>query len=360
MGIFYRLVHLYSARVPREDFLTELVAYLFENDRDLLAGWLAQVTPIRLYGDWQYSVRTQARYKQLDTHEMSSRPDIEIEIQSEEYFDIVLVESKIDSFEHDDQLKRYAEQIAHCYPNARHRVIIYLTQFYDLKNQDNILREIPGKGIIFEQCRWNQFHEFLSDRKPDEKSIESEIIKFLEEEGMSDSNQFSPIDIITMSNFRKVYKIMDAAVEGEIRAKFKTILNGQVTKPITDIEYGRYALMAWNQQFAIGLGFFHLDGRNSGYPAVGLYIWVGPDHRADQRSLILSTMHEISNGDGWGRVNLDSPKAWSSIFYKKGLNEFINHEDHLLAVQEFLSDCLDKLDETKQKYPQLPWPGANK
>ena len=43
MSLFTRLLKLHTNSVPLEDFFTELVAYLFDTNKEILYDWLIEI-----------------------------------------------------------------------------------------------------------------------------------------------------------------------------------------------------------------------------------------------------------------------------------------------------------------------------
>ena len=89
-------------------------------------------------------------------------------------------------------------------------------------------KEAPdGQGVLkFKQCRWYDFYQFLKNSEPSPTGVTRELVSFMEEHNMSQSNQFSPLDVLALSNFQKARKIMDATMWEGVSLKFERVAGG--------------------------------------------------------------------------------------------------------------------------------------
>ncbi|MEH1891632.1 MAG: hypothetical protein V7K92_19985 [Nostoc sp.] len=95
MSLFTNLLNLHLANKPREDFFTEIVAYFFSLNNDILLGWLKHHSII---SDQNYSsikISTQQEHKRLESHTEDSRLDIVVELSTGLNTDVIFIESKI-------------------------------------------------------------------------------------------------------------------------------------------------------------------------------------------------------------------------------------------------------------------------
>jgi hypothetical protein len=107
MSLFSRLLNLSTGNIPLEDFFTELIAYLFTTDQEILTAWLKQLNLLDLPPMFDADVSTQREFKALKGHHLASRPDISIELRNRKRHSVVFIESKIGSHEGYNQLPRY-------------------------------------------------------------------------------------------------------------------------------------------------------------------------------------------------------------------------------------------------------------
>jgi hypothetical protein len=108
MSLFSRLLKLNTGSMPLEDFFTELVAYLFSTDKEILYDWLKEINLLDTSTFLDAHISTQREFKPLEGHFSASRPDISIELGNTNSRSIILIESKIGSQEGHQQLSRYS------------------------------------------------------------------------------------------------------------------------------------------------------------------------------------------------------------------------------------------------------------
>lgn len=231
MSLFSRLLGLHTSPRPVEDFFTEVVAGLFVVAPELCAAWLENlglVEPLRVR-ERRVLVGTQQRFGPLPDHATGSRPDLVVEVSSDAGRDVVYLESKIDSGEGEQQLRRYADLLSKV-EGARSRTLVYVTRDYDPKDEAQILRvsENAGDGsgsrggtttapVRFLQIRWGDFYRFLrwaaTDRgsasgedgwvlDPGLRALVGEVTSFMEEQGMAQRNVFTAEDLTAMSRLQ--------------------------------------------------------------------------------------------------------------------------------------------------------------
>ena len=139
MALFSRLLNLNTGNIPLEDFFTELVAYLFSTDKEILYAWLKHLNILDTSIDLDAYVSTQRKFEPLDSHRLGSRPDIVIELADTQRRSIIFIESKIGSQEGDEQLSRYAE-ILHGIPGFQHKFLLYITRDFEPKAQADVFK----------------------------------------------------------------------------------------------------------------------------------------------------------------------------------------------------------------------------
>jgi PD-(D/E)XK nuclease superfamily len=356
MSIFSRLLKLHNGNTPKEDFFTELVAYLFSTNKEILYDWLKYLDLPSPEVSLDAHVRTQQTFERLTDHDSDSRPDIVIELVDGTDQDIIFIESKIGSQESPGQLKRYAE-ILDKLPGFRNKILVYITHDFEPKDKTAILAGIPDSKIIFKQARWHQFYQFLKTQT--DTMLVEEIIKFMKEHQMAHNNQFSSVDLIALGNFTNSLKLMEQTISGEISAKFKEVLGsiGSIrATAFTQLQkHDRYLMYSSLQErWWCGLGFMLNTSSPTDYPTVFLMLEVDP--RSLRRTEIIKEMKDIcSNQSRWKGYDLDNSKAWSRIVLGRSLQSFLSEEDHIAAIQKFFRESLDELSEIKSKYPNLPW-----
>ncbi len=363
MGLFSRLLNLhtlYPGVVPQEDFFTEVVAYLLNTSPEILYAWIETLGLLDTSRYTQARISTQVEFNPLEHHRIGSRPDILIELSDEDYRAWIIIESKISSIEGADQLKRYAE-VLDARSDIQEKILLYVTQHDDPKDRNLILQDIPQTSVRFRQFRWYTFHHFLQQeqRKHQDHILISELIKFMEENGMAQSNQFTMADVLALSNLSKVVDLMDATMMGQVRSRFKNILGtgDSSAKSLWGWQLRqkhRYLIIAWlNDGLWCGLGYYGLQSTQD-YPALGMNIEISPKSKSYQK--VVAALKEIGvDYDGWHGYNLNSPQSWAGVICTRSLRSFLHEEDHVTAIEVYFLGLLENLAEIKDKHPHLPW-----
>jgi hypothetical protein len=354
MGLFSRLLKLHSLHpgtIPLEDFFTEIVAHLFSVSHETLFSWIEH---LNLLDTSRYAepvhVGTQSGFEPLEHHSVGTRFDILIELSDGSCSDWIAIESKISSPEMPDQLRRYAEVLA-AKQDIGERILLYITRNYDPKDESSILQGLEST-VRFKQLRWYEFYSFLQLQPRD--VFTDEIVKFMEENRMAQSNQFTAIDVLTISNLPNAISLMDETIGGDVKSRFNDVL-GFVPRgrPYSQLQWSRYLLTAWlSDDWWCGLGYWWGDNVID-YPNVGIYIEVKP--RSKSRQEIITAMQKISQRPAWSSYDLSDPTAWAGVFRERSLRDFLCKEDHVTEIKAYFLELLEDLAAIKKEYPHLPW-----
>ncbi|MCW5312583.1 hypothetical protein GTQ43_01545 [Nostoc sp. KVJ3] len=364
MSLFSNLLNLHSANKPLEDFFTEIVAYFLSLNNHILIDWLKYHSII---SDENYSsikISTQQEHKRLETHTQDSRLDIVVELSDGLNTDVICIESKIGSTEGWRQLEKYAEILSKL-KNVRHRILIYITRDYDPKDEIKTPAFNLEPKISFYQLRWHQFYARLQQYATD--ILAQEILIFMRINGMSTTNQFSSVDLLTMVNFNKTLILMQSTLSDEVKEEFKLAFGSVVGKAASmtqwrwDSRYIIYThLSASTWDLWCGLGYFNLNPTNlTDYPYLGIILYVSPGFR--ERPKIIESMQKVINHKPniWTPVNLKVLPAWSGIFYRKSLQEFLSQENQLSAIKLFFQESIKELKTVQEQYFEFPWNGVS-
>ncbi|MHC5938220.1 PD-(D/E)XK nuclease family protein [Nostoc sp.] len=365
MSLFTNLLNLHSGNKPREDFFTEIVAYFLSLNNDILLDWLKHHSIISDDNYSSINISTQQKHQALAIHTEDSRLDIVVELSTALSTDVIFIESKIGAKDGKNALRKYADILSN-FPNVRHRILIYITRDYDPKPKEEINKNYFGLSpkVNFFQLRWYQFHAFLKKRTTD--ILAKEILIFMENNRMSQNNQFSSIDLLTMVNFNKTLNLMEATLSEEIRDKFAENFGNVTRKQTTSLTQfrakSRYIIYThfagWNAW--CGLGYFDLNPDIlTDYPSLGILLEVSPGFV--NRQQIIESMRKVINEQPiiWGHSNLYKSQEWSSIFYRKSLQYFLSTEDHLFAIKSFFLESIDELKKIQNSYFDFPWKGVS-
>ena len=359
MSLFNRLLNLSTGNIRLEDFFTELVAYLFSTNKEILFSWLKELNLLdaNVYLDAHISTQKEFDFVNDQGKIEIKRPDVVIELISDNGRDIIFIESKVGSTEMLDQLKDYAE-VLDKRTNFRHKLLLFVTRDYEPKNKAIILKDIPNSTVQFKQLRWHQFYRFL--RSQPDTMLTQEIIVFMSKHNMAHSNQFSAIDVITLANLPKSLKLMQETMWGKVMTEFKNILGGvrKRASALTQIDYNeQYMMMAdMPDSWWVLLGFVLRTDSLTDYPKVRLVVQVHP--KSPRRAEIITVMKDICKQEKWknweGR-ELDDSRAFSRIIREQSLQDFLSELDHITAIEEFFLKALSELKDIRSQYPTLPW-----
>lgn len=348
-GIFKILFDLKSNshNSPLEDYLTELFAYCLSKDNDLLNKFFNQFNLYSSDAD-DCIISTQFELKSLKTHSCNSRPDIVIFLSDATIF----FENKINSGEGLNQLQRYAEHLNEI--KSKCKTLVYLTRDFDRKDPNEIFKNCNSE-IKFIQIRWFQIFNFLKQYKSN--PIILELLTFMKQIHLSMNNQFTPIDILTLSNFSKVRKMLDETMYGQVSERFIEINNGisKHSASLTQLRnHDRYIYWAdHNEKMWIGLGYWMNSMTDEDYPEIGVVIEVAPN--SDKRdSIINSFLSIVEQFSDWKGYNLNSPMNWAGVYTKSSLQSFLSSEDHINEIKGSFIKKLNELDKILIEFNELP------
>lgn len=346
MGLFQKLMHFERGT---EDYFSEIVAFLLRNNAEVFSVWLSS-----LYKDFpkdvrQYEVNTQVSFA-------LGRPDFVIRVVGEKGYEILLIESKIGSTEGPNQLARYAQILCEEYPDAQKRRLLFVTR--GLEPKEEVFRQPVFDGIRWKQASWSSFYSVLRGylQKHPQDLLVKEVIHFMKEQHMSDSDQFSLNHLVALSNLESLLKIMDRTLDAEIRSKFKTIA-GKVQVSDLNETHTRYTLhKQWNMHQGgsgyYGVGFYFLNSDVSNYPTLRLHVGIQP--KTDPESLrVAAAMKAWSLRPGWRQT--ETHENYFSVAHIRSLVDFIALENPVQQMKQYLFERLDELCEIKAQHPDLPW-----
>lgn len=339
-------------RSPEEDFMTELIAYIFQNHRNIMMSFLQEFGIMHDGIDIE-SIMVSTQYT-LNNSE--SRPDIAIRLRDASgKQSIIFVENKINATEGPNQLQRYFSYLSEKNQNNMFSChLIYITKGYDSKENLNLL---SNRGVNFIQLRWWQVFQIL---KPYEGiEVIKEILKFMKERGLSMSRKFTAYDISTLMNMNRVREMVQESLSGKVEETFYKISGLKYSMPSAESQLrttGRYIYMG-NQDdwFWIGIGYW-FEGKvvDAEYPDIGVVVGVKPYH--SQRKLITNVISEYTATNIlWKSFGLTSEDKWAGMWKKISLKEMLSSEDHISSIQDWYMNSLSDVMTFKEKYPELPW-----
>lgn len=332
-----------SEKDPLEDFTTEIFAHCLNLNKEILFDFLKFYKIIDKEFE-TYTITTQYHLTKINDHHSDSRPDVVIFLDNATIF----FENKVGASEGYQQLKRYAEHLDQI--DKDNKTLVYLTRDFEEKNSNDILKNCTSP-IQFISLRWHQVAHFFRKYR-NQNLIVKEFLIFLKTKHLSMNNQFSPVDILTLSNFSNVTKLMDEAMNSEVTDKFKSI-DGNISQHsarFTQLKnYNRYIDGHYiPNQVWIGFGFWIKYDDEQVYPDVSVVIESGP--KEPKRETLIEKFKIITTDDDkykghWVSYNMDSPSEWGGISYSKSLADFLSEEDQVTAIRKFFLEAIGELHE---------------
>lgn len=382
-SLFGRLLPLFVGARRVEDLFTEAVARLFERRPGLCLSWLDDldlITPVSGENQRYIRITTQRTFMALDEHGSGSRPDLIVEVhhagedaELESPKDVVMIESKIGTWEGPEQLRRYAEHLNEMM-HFGSKTLLYVTRGYDPKNKEEILSGM-GENVRFEQLRWHDFYRFLLTVKKD--ALVEEVMAFMEEQGMARSYRFSPTDLIALSGVPRAFEILDETLGGEVRAKLESFAGNKVRRETHSIwemrTFQRYLIRAFLHGHDLFCDLGYQLGKIDesapasilripvdGYSAV--FVDLGAQPGAVARETSVTAMKKVALNEGWEAYDVDNPAGWAGVRRVRSLASMLPEEDHVATVQRFFVESIHQLRAElmafKKEHPDLPWAGG--
>lgn len=339
-GIFKKLfrLQLNANNNPIEDYLTEIFCHCLKENSEILKDFLQYFKIYNIENEELFGVfTTQYTLDSLEFHHSGSRPDMVLIYENSSIF----IENKISSLEGYEQLKRYAEHLDRLETDKK--CLVYITKNYEAKTELKIFQNCSTK-IDFIQIRWYQIFHFL--KKYNNNPIVFELLKFLKEIKLSMNNQFTPSDLIALSNFSNVQKLMNETMFGDVKKMFKNISGSvsQNSSVMTELrKHDRYIYTSdQNNKVWTGLGYWMNSNNEKEYPELGIVIEVAP--RSEKRKEIITVFKDIStNIEQWESYSLNNDTAWAGVFIRKSLQSFLASQNQIIDIQEYFKSSLQDL-----------------
>ena len=356
-SLFYKLLHTAASggRIPTEDYFTEIFVHLMNEYQTILFNFVKTFNLAEIIPD-SYVMQTQYTLREIRDHNCESRPDIYLELANDNRKEVIFFESKIGSSEGENQLKRYAEQLDDKFSKYNRRSLVFITRDYEKKEEKSISKDCIN-DVLFVQLRWYEIHRFL--KQYEKETLIKEVINFMEVYNMDSNNQFTSVDILALTNFPRVRRMMDETMHGEVHERFQEVCGSisQHSACLTQLrDHNRYIYWS-NQENGMWCGYgYWFDTENiNNYPKDGLILEISPT--SEVRNPVISAMKEIvkTNLDRWEEFDLIGAKVWGRILQLKSLREIVSEEDHIYSIQEFFIDSIKELSNVKDNYPNLPW-----
>jgi PD-(D/E)XK nuclease superfamily protein len=340
-----------SGTVSLEDFHTEIAAYVMRSLRDETLDWLREIRATSTTDPDDVIVTTQEELPALELHATGSRPDIAIRLAKNGERELIYIESKIGSAEGYQQLSRYLDHLEK--RPEKGKTLVFITRSYEPKEIQ------PRAGVTFVQTRWSHFFRTFNQINP-KRELLTELLKFMKEHNMSQSNKFTTIDLLAIRNFRDAQNLMDATMWESVHKRFVKFAGKMFWKEsaLTQLrKFYRYVMAAefGPNQFELLLGYWADQDMLTDSPWVGVSWHINPN--APARRDIVAAMEEYvrSSAGKWEVFDLTDEKAWGGMCSGKDLTHFLGQEDHVKAISEFFDAVLGDVEQFQKRYPKLPW-----
>lgn len=344
MRLFNRLLQFQTDINQSEDYFTEIVASVLRQKEGLLFAWLPQLGFENVEQYDSFEIKTQSSFAE-------GRPDILIELETRKgAHEWILIESKLGSPEGNNQLRNYASLLAR-QKRLKKRTLLFITRDFDPKSQTTILKDLPKGSVEFRQYRWYHFYQFLQPYR-DESLLIDEVCAFMEEIKMAHKNQFSPTDILALSNLPHIFSLMNESLFGEVNEQMIEVFGKASTRARARAELPnqRYIIYSYphrSKSYWVGVGYFFDE---TAYPKCGMV--VGHSKNRGYEDEILSVFREVSQLDGWQGEGVNRPRA--RLYCKRPLNHFLEADDHIQAVKDYFIELIEQWRAIQVQYPQLP------
>ena len=357
MSLFGKLIQLHSNEHRRlEDFHTEIAAHVLVTDSELTLLWLQKLGVTELREADEIAVSTQQEFKPIEElHSFGSKPDITIRVRKGSRIEVVFVESKVGSEEGKGQLSKYLDQLR-ALPGVDRRSLVFITRDYEPKEN------LSDQTVQFVPSRWSDFYQFLALQAPTDTI--RELLRFMKENNMSQSNRFTAIELLALTNHRRARSLMDATMWENVATKSAEVcgVTGSSTSAMRELrKNNRYVMIAAHgegYQIEFLLGYWFPDEQPSDSPEVGMHVNVNP--KAAERPAIAQAMLKFSEASKgatreWYHWELGNDREWAGIGCTVNLQDFLAEENHVAAITKWFEGLLDDAAAFRKQNPKLPW-----
>ena len=373
MSLFNTLLRLQSSKIRLEDYLTEIFTHILQTEPEVMNAFVKLLKVDA--GDEHFHASTQVSFLALEGHHSGSRPDLVLQSVNH----LIMVESKVGSKERYEQLKRYAEHLDK--QEIKNKTLLYLTKNYDPKDEAEIFvncrkcKDCRDKnrdtycekceGIKFQYLQWYQIYQMLTPFR--DNLLVKEIQHFLKVNHMSANNQFSPTDILSLSNFSRVTTMLNRVLDNEVKTQFETSTGSNFVSRRSKYDpTDRQNQFFWNDRYVLTreknnglyiiLGFwFNSNDEKEEYPSLRLEVALnvkpgtGEEWTKIQEIFKKKENSKAKNSElSWQAYNLGKPKDWSNISLTKSMKDILSKEDHLSACAEMFLDFLKDFEKMKE------------
>ena len=200
-------------KTPLEDFTTELLVGVLNNDKDLSNRFYKRF--LELKSNF-FNINTQEKFK------LENDKDCIVDIVIRGNNEICFIENKVNSREGYEQLKRYSKVLDKYEKSGWDTKLVYCTKRNEPKNYEE---------HDFFQYKWHELAFFLSQNKSNK--ITYLFLNYLKNNDMSKDLTIYSKDIIALENFGRILEIMNEYID-RVKPKFEELFGN-----IEDLRKGR-------------------------------------------------------------------------------------------------------------------------
>jgi hypothetical protein len=188
--------------------------------------------------------------------------------------------------------------------------------------------------------------------------MRDELLHFMQEHRMADNNQFSAGDVLALTHLSRLYNLMNATLDNEVRAQLRSVTGAapQISNA-GQIALRGYFLYAWpcpNVEWWCGVGYAVPNDGSGTYPVVRLQMEVSGTVRMPVRLAILDAFRAVAPRPGWAGTNLDRTRHTAAVYRDVTLCRFLL-DDHVAAIKAHFLELLTELTDIRRLHPELPW-----
>jgi hypothetical protein len=314
MASFFHKLYKYKQsdrRHQKENFLTEILAYCLVTDKifqDKFLSLLNNTDEIK-----SFDCLTQMTDKEF------GKPDIFITVNDNT---AIIIECKVDTTQHETQLKRYSDiLLKHSFKNKH---LVFLTKYFEET-------ETYSNLISFTHIRWFQIFDILTESS---NEISKELYNYLIEDKMSTKITFNKTELNAIKNFQET-----SAKMSEFLVRTKDILCSYTSLKIRflkQVEDGNFGIVADFHKGKLWLGFYQYEHNSE--MQIGISIEDVPLDNLNFKKMDENL--RLLNWDYYDNDNIDK-RTW---FNNKDLSTFFNNENFdTNKAQNFLKEEIVKI-----------------
>ncbi|TCI68453.1 hypothetical protein EVJ22_12175 [Exiguobacterium sp. SH0S7] len=331
---------------PYEDYLTEIIAPLFEQ-RSILISFFKQFAGINLSDVHDIEVHTQKTYTKILKHSTDSRPDLVITFREGKTRKLVFIENKLSSGEGHLQLERYYEHLQQSEKMGFSTFLFYITKYFDPK-------QIEKSSTLFCQVQWFQIFSWLHENYKEDLFCK-QILSYMEEIELNKTRTFLPQDIYSVQNLGKTISMLDQCLDGKTIHSFTRFFGkpkpwGNRTIELRD--YNRYVILNDQSDWKfVGCGFSFED---SDYPEVSIFMEVSPNSK--HIDILMNAFEAfVQRNEDWTFDRPEDQNDWFMLHASKSLIQFLIEKDHVESIESFFVEKLTELENIKGSLSGLKW-----